>query len=108
MNYPITIMAPIKLASDKTESELIEASQKFQLDFAGKEKGIIRRELIRIGDGEYMEIVQFRSQKDAEEVIEKELNHPACHEFFSVMDMSEEAMEEAGEIKFYSSLVTYD
>ena len=107
MNNPITILAPIKLAKDKTEQDLIQASNNFEKEFAGKEEGILRRELIRISDGEYMDIVQFRSQKDAEEVIEKEQNSPACHEFFSVMDMSEATMEEAGEIKFHSSLVTY-
>jgi len=107
MNNPITVLAPIKLAKDKTEQDLIEASNKFEKEFAGKEEGIIRRELIHISDREYMDIVQFRSQKDAEDVIEKEQDSPACHEFFSVMDMSEEALNEAGEIKFYTSLVTY-
>ena len=107
MNTPITVLAPIKLASNRTEEELINASHKFEKEFASKEEGILRRELIRISEGEYMDIVQFRSQKDAEEVIEKEQNSPVCHEFFSVMDMSEEALEEAGEIKFYASLVTY-
>jgi len=106
MTNPITILVPIKLAKGKAEADLIAASNKFQIDFAGKQPGLIRRELIRKTNGEYLDIVQFRSEKDAEDIIEKEQASPACHEFFSVIEMNTDTGENEI-IEFYQSLVTY-
>lgn len=102
MTAPITVLAPIKLAKGKSEADLIKASDKFQDEFVSKYSGVIRRELIRKNDGEYLDIVQFRSKEDAEEIIEKEKESPACHAFFSVMDMDGDSG-----IDFYPSLATY-
>jgi len=105
MTKPITILAPIKLAKGITESDLLAASDKFQKEFAGRQPGLIRRELIRKGNGEYLDIVQFRSMVDAEAIIEKEKNSAACHAFFAIMDMG--TADGSDEIEFYQSLVTY-
>ena len=107
MSNPITVLAPIKLGSGKTEADLIKASSIFQEEFASKQPGLLRRELVKTGDGQYLDIIQFRSKKDAEEIIEKEKDSPACHAFFAVMDINMEASEEADDIEFYESLETY-
>lgn len=104
MIIPITVLAPIKLAKGKSETDLIKASDKFQDEFVSKQPGFIRRELIRKGDGEYLDIIQFRSKEDAEKIIEKEKESPACHAFFAVMDMN--GVDDS-EIVFYPSLATY-
>lgn len=104
MIIPITVLAPIKLAKGKSETDLIKASDKFQDEFVSKQPGFIRRELIRKGDGEYLDIIQFRSKEDAEKIIEKEKKSPACHAFFAVMDMN--GVDDS-EIVFYPSLATY-
>jgi hypothetical protein len=100
----VTVFAPFKLAAGKTEADLIKASNEFQRDFVDAEPGIIRRELINKGNGEYLDIVQFRSREDALAVMEKEKVSPACHVFFSVMDMSG---NDAECIDMYQSLRTY-
>lgn len=105
MTNPVTVLAPVKLAQGKTERDLIEASDKFQANFVDNEPGILRRELVRIGEGEYLDIVQFQSREEAVAVMEKEMESPVCHEFFSVMDMS--ADSEAEDITLYPSLKTY-
>ncbi|MDH5446593.1 MAG: hypothetical protein OEY52_13655 [Gammaproteobacteria bacterium] len=106
MATPITIIAPIKLAQGKTEADLLAASNRFQEEFAGQQAGILRRELVRKSENEYLDIIQFRSEEDALDVIEKEKQSTACHDFFAVMDMSGvESSDEA--IDFYPSLVTY-
>ena len=106
MTNPITVLAPIKLAAGKTEADLLAASDRFQKEFANDQPGLIRRELVRKGDGEYLDIVQFRSMEDAMAIIEKEKESAACHAFFAVMDM--EATDESDSIDFYQSLVTYN
>lgn len=105
MSDPITVLAPIKLASGKTETDLLEASNRFQEKFVSRQQGVLRRELVRTAEGEYLDIVQFRSMDDAEKVIEAERTSPDCMEFFSVMDLSEADMD--AEMPMYRSLATY-
>ena len=104
MKQPVTVMAPFKLAEGKTEEDLVAASNHFQEAFVSKQPGVLRRELIRTGDGAYMDIVQFRSQEDAEAIIEAEATSEDCHIFFAVMDMTE--MSE--QVVFNPSLATYN
>jgi hypothetical protein len=103
--HPVTVLAPIKLAAGKTEADLLAASDRFQKEFADALPGLIRRELVCTGDGEYLDIVQFRSVEDAKAIIEKEKESAACHAFFSVMDT--DATDAAGSVDFYPSLATY-
>ena len=103
MNRPVTILVPFKLADGKSEADLLAASEQFQNNFVSHQRGILRRELIKKGDRDYMDIVQFSSRESAEEVIAAEAQSEACHAFFSVMDMSD--MD--GEVAFHPSLATY-
>ena len=108
MTTPITVLAPIKLATGKTEADLLAASERFQREFASLQPGVIRRELVRKGDGTYLDIVQFRSMKDAEEIMELEKESAVCHAFFAVMDMDMDSADESDAEMFYQSLATYD
>ena len=105
MSEPITVLAPIKLASGKTETELLEASGRFQENFVKRQQGVLRRELVRTAEGEYLDIVQFRSKDDADKVIEAERTSPDCMEFFSMMDLTGVDMD--AEMPMYRSLATY-
>ena len=109
MTNPITVIAPIKLAAGKTEADLLAASDRFQKEFANDQPGLIRRELVRKSDGDYLDIVQFRSVEDADAIIEKEKESASCHAYFSVMDMDMdmESMDASDGVEFYQSLATY-
>jgi len=43
--------------------------------------GIIRRELVRAAEGKYIDIVQFRSAENAQDMMKKEQESTACHAF---------------------------
>ncbi|MCF6278422.1 MAG: hypothetical protein L3J16_06725 [Anaerolineales bacterium] len=105
MKNPVTILAPIKLAAGKTESDLMAASEKFQTGFVDKEPGVLRRELVRTPNGDYLDIVQFRSAEDVGDIMEKEQKSEVCHAFFAVMDMSSVDME--AEMDMNQTLATY-
>ena len=105
MATPVTVIVPIKLKSGKSEADLLAASDRFQTEFVNHQAGVVRRELVQKSAAEYLDIVQFRSVKDAEDIVEKEKESAACHAFFSVMDMGD--MEDS-ELDFYPSLATYD
>lgn len=75
-------------------------------EFANTQPGLIRREMVRKSNGEYLDIVQFRGMEDAMAIIEKEKESVACHAFFAVMDTG--STDESDSIDFYQSLVTYN
>lgn len=104
MNTAVTILAPIKLAKDKTEADLLAASEVFQREFVDHQSAVLRRELIRQSEGLYMDIIQFSSAQAARDVMEQEKQSSACHAFFAVMDMS---AEEEFDMQLYPSLATY-
>ena len=104
MTTAITVLASIKLAVGKTEEDLLTASNIFEKKFVSKQSGIVRRELVRKSNNEYIDIVQFRNMKDMEKVMEEEKTNSACHDFFSVMDL--ENMDES-QIVVCPSIATY-
>ena len=106
MKNAVIVLAPIKLAAGKTEDDLLVASNVFQKDFVDHEPGVLRRELIQISETEYMDIIQFKSEQDALQVMEKEQNSSVCHAFFAVMDLGES--DGAEDIVFHRSLATYE
>ena len=95
--------APIKLAKGMTEQELLNASATFQRDFLADQPGFVSRELIRKGDGEYVDIIHWRSEADVKAIMAKVEGSQACAAYFSVMDMS----EGSGSVDLYTSLAVY-
>lgn len=104
MTTAITVFAPFKLAAGKTEKDLLDASDTFERDFVSTQPGVLRREIVRKSEGQYIDIVQFRSHEDMQRVMELEKDSPVCHAFFAVMDMSK---ANEGNIEAHASLATY-
>ncbi|AJQ94916.1 hypothetical protein [Gynuella sunshinyii] len=102
MNQTITVLAPIKLAAGNTETELLNASERFQAEFVRHQPGIIRRELVRRDNGQFMDIIQFKDRKSLEEVMAEEQQSEVCLAFFAIMDMSSDT-----HIEICESLNTY-
>ncbi|VAW21080.1 hypothetical protein MNBD_ALPHA11-634 [hydrothermal vent metagenome] len=107
MGDTITILAEIKLAKGISEADLLAGSEKFQKQFAGKQPGLIRRELVRKADGNYLDIVQFASMAHAEALMEKEKTSAVCHEFFALMDMGDGSGDDMDGVEICHSLETY-
>ncbi|EAQ63207.1 hypothetical protein MED121_01265 [Marinomonas sp. MED121] len=105
MSNPVTILAPIKLAQGVTEAELLVASDTFQKEFVDHEACILRRELVKKSDTEYLDIVQFSDEQSVYQIMEKEQNHPVCQAFFALMSFSEEEL--ASPLPIYQSLTTH-
>lgn len=101
----IVELATIQLAPGKTEADLIAASNVFQRDFLAAQPGFLRRELVRKSDREYADIVHWRSQSDAQAVMDKVAQSPACAAYFSVMHMPE--ADASGGVELFTSLAVY-
>jgi len=80
-------LAPFDLKAGVSEDTLVSASDRFEEEFAGKQDGIIRRLLVKDGEGGgYADLVFFRDLESIDRVIEAEQNSDACAAFFSIMD----------------------
>jgi hypothetical protein len=101
----MTVLVPVTLAENKTEEELLLASHRFHEEFGKHQPGLLRRELVRVEGLQYIDIVQFRSMADAEDIMAKEQESPACQAFFSLLDAN--AAKDFTMPPFYQSLATY-
>lgn len=80
-------LAPFKLKAGVSEDTLLSASDRFEEEFASKQDGIIRRVLVKDGEGGgYADLVFFCDLESIGRVIEQEQNSDVCAAFFSIMD----------------------
>ena len=100
-------LAPIELREGVDESALLEASDAFQVNFVSKQKGIIRRDLLRRGDGSYADLVLFDSKEDADGVARIEATSQECLEFFKIMKTPDESLPDMGVLSF-EHIKTYE
>jgi len=105
MQNPVVETARIHLREGVTEAELIAASNRFQQAFLNAQPGFLRRELLRLDDRDYLDLVHWQDRAAADSVMEKAMESEHCHAYFAVMDM--EAADPAEGVRHYASLATY-
>ena len=103
--HGIVETAAFRVRDGVTESQLIEASAAFQEDFLNNQPGLVRRELLKLNDREYVDLVHWRSAEDAAAVIERAATSAACHRYFSVMD--DDCADPQGGVTHYQSIAVY-
>lgn len=89
-------LAPITLGPGVSEADLLRASDAFEADFVRKQKGIVRRHLLRRKEGGYADLVFFESREAADKVLEAEMSSPECAAFFSIMAPPDQALPDMG------------
>lgn len=94
-------LAPFKLKAGVDEATLLRASDEFEKVFVEKQKGVIKRVLMKGKDGNYADLVFFESKEEADRVAEEEQTSPVCHglEFFTLTEMDEK-LPEIGVLSF--------
>ncbi|MFI6333295.1 hypothetical protein ACIBBG_34275 [Micromonospora chersina] len=94
-------LAPFGLQAGVSEDTLLSASDRFEEEFASKQDGIIKRILVKDGEGGYADIVFFRDLQSVDKVVEAERNSDVCATFFSIMDSD-------GSHRVYEVLKSYE
>ncbi|GAB2954275.1 hypothetical protein [Streptomyces heilongjiangensis] len=80
-------LAPFQLREGVSEDTLLTASDRFEEELASGQDGVIRRVLVRDGDGSgYGDLVFFRDEAALAQVIEAEQDSEACVAYFSIME----------------------
>ncbi len=84
-NRTIIELAPFKLKDGITEQELVAASAALQRDFVAHQPGFVRRELLKGPDGQWADLVYWRSRADADRVVQAAAESPVCARYFTLM-----------------------
>ena len=79
-------LAPFTLREGVSEETLLTTSDDFDRSFVKDQDGILRRILVRDGEGGYADIIFFSNEQAIERVLEAEQNSDVCAAFFSLMD----------------------
>jgi heme-degrading monooxygenase HmoA len=105
MPQNIVETARIRLRPGASEAELIAASDRFQKAFLDAQPGFVRRELLRLDDREFLDLVHWRDRAAADAVMERAMDSEHCRAYFALMEMG---TAEVGEgVRHYASLATY-
>ena len=79
-------LAPFRLRSGISEDALVAASDDFEREFVRKQGGIVRRILVKDGDGGFADVAFFEDETTIARVIEAEQSSEVCTAFFSIME----------------------
>jgi hypothetical protein len=77
-----------RLADGATEDAFLAADARVQIDFAYQQYGILRRTTARGPDGEWLVVVFWHSEDDAENAARSFADHPATKDFRAAVDRS--------------------
>lgn len=77
--------APFELAEGFDEKMLLQASKALQKDFLSKQKGFIRRELLRGKGKQWVDLVYWQSRDDAEQAVKNAAESAVCRNYFQCM-----------------------
>lgn len=77
--------APFKSRPDVTESAIVAASNKMQAGFLNEQPGFLRRELLKLGAGDFVDLVWWESRAAAETAMQAAGSSAACADYFSLM-----------------------
>jgi hypothetical protein len=95
------VIAPFRPKQGVTEDVMLKTSDDFQEQFVRKQDGILRRILVRDGEGGYADIVFFTDAAAIDRVIQAEQDSDVCAAFFALMDDENHPYT-------YEALKTYD
>jgi hypothetical protein len=95
------VIAPFRPKQGVTEDVMLETSDDFDEQFVRKQDGILKRILVKDGEGGYADIVFFKDAVAIDRVTEAEQNSDVCAAFFALIDDEDHP-------HIYEALKTYD
>lgn len=87
--------APFTLAEGVDESTLAAASDALQKDFLSRQKGFIKRDLTRMADRQWADVIYWENRESVEQAMQTAPENPAALEYFELMAAPENGGEPA-------------
>lgn len=89
-NSPTIEFAPFTLAEGVDETTLLAAADALQKEFLSWQKGFIKRDLVRVADGKWADVIYWESRESVEQAMQTAPENPAALRYFQLMvDMGE-------------------
>jgi hypothetical protein len=95
------VIAPFRPKQGITEDVMLQTSDDFDEQFVRKQDGILKRILVKDGEGGYADIVFFNDAAAIDRVMEAEQNSDVCAAFFALIDDEDHP-------HIYEAVKTYD
>jgi hypothetical protein len=95
------VIAPFRPKQGITEDLMLQTSDDFDEQFVRKQDGILKRILVKDGEGGYADIVFFNDAAAINRVMEAEQNSDVCAAFFALIDDEDHP-------HIYEAVKTYD
>ncbi len=100
-NNTLTIeWAPFTLVEGVDEAALLAASDVLQAEFLSKQRGFIKRELLKGKNDQWVDIVYWNSLEEAEQAARKAATSPVCYKYFALMVGADHDDPNAGVLHF--------
>jgi len=85
-NGKLTIeWAPFTLVEGVDETTLVTAAEALQAGFLATQRGFIRRELLKAGERQFVDIIYWRSREEAEAAARLVMDSAAGQKYFQLM-----------------------
>lgn len=85
--------APFNIAQQVTEVALLKAADRVEKEFLQKQKGFVRRELLRQDDTHWVDLVYWENAESATMAASAANESEACNGYFSLMQGVEDATQ---------------
>jgi hypothetical protein len=83
--HEIVEWAPFQTALGVSEAQLLAASRSLQEAFLAKQRGFLRRDLLRGKEGSYVDIVYWVDRDAAQAAMKAAAESPVCHAYIQLM-----------------------
>ncbi|MBX2850699.1 MAG: hypothetical protein KTR15_03015 [Phycisphaeraceae bacterium] len=77
--------APFEVVHGVSEETLLQASERVQHEFLAKQKGFVKRELLKGSGNLWVDVVHWASKEDAQLAIEDAASSQVCGRYFELM-----------------------
>jgi hypothetical protein len=67
------------------EAALIAAADDLQKEFLSRQKGFIKRDLVRVADGKWADVIYWESRESVEQAMQTAPENPAALSYFQLM-----------------------
>jgi quinol monooxygenase YgiN len=80
------VIAPFRPKQGVTEDVVLQTSQNFEEQFVRKQDGILKRIVVKDGEGGYADIVFFKDAAAIDRVIQAEQNSDVCAALIALIE----------------------
>lgn len=94
-------IAQFKLVPGTEDAGFLKAADVVQKNFLRKQKGFVDRELSKSDDGQWVDILHWKTMQDALKASEEMLKNPSCLDFIQKIDPTSVTMTHVRQVKTY-------